>query len=60
MKNFKAIIKYNNGNLAILCSKCRKIIKVGYQFNEEESKFARGESTLEPQYCDQHLPKKIL
>ena len=47
----KAIIKYNGGNLALLCSTCRIILKIGYQFTEEERKAARGEITLPPQTC---------
>jgi len=52
MKKKKAKIKFNGGNLALLCSECNAIIKVGYQFNEEELKFARGVGDLEPLYCD--------
>ena len=48
----KAIFKFNNANLALLCSKCRKIIKVGSEFSEKEIKALRGEEYLPPQYCD--------
>lgn len=48
----KAIVKFNGGNLALLCSKCHKIIKVGSQFTKEERK-AYMNNTLEPQYCKQ-------
>jgi len=49
----KAIIKFNNAKLALLCSGCRKIIKTGKEFNEEESKYAKGEiDYLEPLYCE--------
>jgi hypothetical protein len=48
----KAIIKFNNDNLALLCSMCRRIIKTGIDFNEEENKFSKGEiDYLEPLYC---------
>lgn len=48
----KAIIKFNNGNLALLCSMCKAIVKTGRDFNEEESKFAKGEiDYLDPLYC---------
>lgn len=47
----KALIKYNGGNGAILCSQCRIIIKTGKDFTEEETKFSRGEGHLPPQYC---------
>ena len=50
----KAIIKFNNARLALLCSGCRKIVKTGGEFNEEENKFAKGEiDYLEPLYCEQ-------
>ena len=48
-----AILKFNSGNLAILCSKCYKIIKVGYEFNEKEKLFYKGQIDLEPYYCDE-------
>lgn len=34
----KAIFKWNSGNLALICSKCSKIIKEGKDFTEEEVK----------------------
>ena len=52
MKKKKAIFKYNGGDLALLCSKCRVIIKRGFQFSEEELKACTGDNTLPPQYCD--------
>lgn len=49
----KAILKFNSGNLALLCSMCRAIVKTGRDFNEEESKFAKGEiDYLDPLYCE--------
>ena len=49
----KAIVKFNSGNLALLCSMCRTIVKTGVDFNEEENKFAKGEiDYLEPLYCE--------
>ena len=48
----KAIFKFNNGNGALLCSKCRVILKVGYEFTEEERKAMKGEVKLKAQYCD--------
>ena len=32
----KAVIKFNGGNLALLCSKCSVIIKTGKDFTKEE------------------------
>lgn len=48
----KARFKFNNGNLALLCSKCSVIIKEGYQFTEDELKACKGEKYLKPQYCE--------
>lgn len=48
----KAIFKFNGGAGAILCSKCRVIIKTGKDFNENESKAMRGEAKLEEQFCN--------
>lgn len=48
----KAIIKFNGGNLALLCSNCRVIIKTGVEFTPEEMEFALKNKHLDPQYCD--------
>lgn len=48
----EAIFKFNNGNLAILCSGCRAIIKTGVDFTDEETKACRGERPLTAQYCE--------
>ena len=49
----KAIVKFNGGRGALLCSKCRVIMKVGHEFNDEETQYIRGEiDYLPPQYCD--------
>ena len=49
----KAIIKYNGGLLALLCSNCRVIIKTGKDFTKEESDFAMIEDAhLDPLYCE--------
>lgn len=47
----KAVFKYNNGNLALLCTGCRTIIKTGLQFTEEEFETYQGKKYLPPQYC---------
>ena len=48
----KAIFKFNNGNGAILCSKCRIIIKTGIDYTDEEKEAAYGkENNLPAQYC---------
>lgn len=53
MKKEYLKIKFNSGNLAILCSKCSRIIKVGKDFTKEELDFATGKSKkkLPAQYC---------
>jgi hypothetical protein len=48
----KAIFKFNNGNGALLCSKCRVIIKTGRDFTEEEIKAIKEKVDMPPQYCD--------
>ena len=48
----RAIFKYNGGNGALLCSKCRVIIKTGVDFTEEEKKAIKGEIELPPQFCE--------
>lgn len=48
----KAIFKFNNGNGALLCSKCRTIIKIGKDFDDLELKAIKGEVEMPPQYCD--------
>lgn len=47
-----AIFKYNGGQGALLCSKCRVIIKTGVNFTEEEKRAIKGEIKLPPQYCE--------
>ena len=52
--------------LAILCSSCNTILKTGDEFTEVESKFAKGEGHLDPQYCnrcirvDSNMPYKYV
>ena len=55
----KAIIKFNGGNLALLCSRCRVIIKTGKDFTQEELDYTLGVGKtvgtspyLPPQYCE--------
>jgi hypothetical protein len=54
----KAIIKFNGGNLALLCSDCRTIIKTGVDFTPEEMEFALSNKHLDPQYCEKCKSKK--
>lgn len=53
----KAIVKFNGGKLALLCSKCRVIIKEGKDFSYQEKQFVQGDMYLPPQYCDQCVIK---
>ena len=53
----KAIFKFNSSLGAILCSSCRKIIKIGKDFTDEEWKAFRGELDYPAQYCDQCVIK---
>lgn len=56
----KAIVKFNGGNLALLCSRCSVIIKTGKDFTKEELDFTLGKSKnlLPPQYCDKCVIKE--
>ena len=49
----KAIVKFNGGKLALLCSVCRTIIKTGIDFTPEEIEFALKDKHLGAQYCEQ-------
>lgn len=57
MRKERAIIKFNGGNLAIICSQCRVIIKTGKDFTKEELEFALKDKHLPPQYCEQCVIK---
>jgi hypothetical protein len=54
----KAIIKFNGGNLALLCSGCSVIIKTGKDFTQEEESFALEDTHLNPQYCQNCKPQE--
>jgi hypothetical protein len=48
----KAIVKFNGGRLALLCSNCRVIIKEGKDFSKEELMYVKGDlQYLPPQKC---------
>lgn len=55
----KAILKFNGGKLALLCSKCRIIIKTGIEFTKEEKEFAFGKINLPPLYCERCKKKGL-
>ena len=50
--NVSAILKYNNGRCAVLCSKCIVIIRQGSTLTDEDRKAIMGEIKLPSQYCD--------
>lgn len=50
----KAIIKFNSGNGAVLCSTCSVIIRAGLQMTKDDWSAARGEKNLPAQYCTKH------
>jgi hypothetical protein len=56
MSNDKAIVKFNNSKLALLCSGCRTIIKTGKDFTEKELNFVFEKGKLPPQYCEKCKP----
>jgi hypothetical protein len=59
MDREKAIIKYNGGLLALLCSKCKVIIKTGKDFTKEECDFAIIDGAhLDPLYCEKCKSEK--
>ena len=50
----KAIVKFNGGNLAMLCNNCRVIIKTGVDFTKEEIEYTFSKGMyLPPRYCEQ-------
>lgn len=53
MEKEKAIVKFNGGNLAMLCSGCRVIIKTGKDFTQDELDFVmiKGKH-LDSLYCE--------
>ena len=49
----KAVFKFNGGAGALLCSKCKIVIKTGKDFTEIEWKAVRGEANIEAQFCNE-------
>ena len=56
----RAIVKFNGGNLALLCSNCKVIMKTGKDFTQEELDYTLGKlkNNLPPQYCEKCKEKK--
>ena len=55
-----AIIKFNGGNLALLCNTCSTIIKTGVDFTPDEREFALRDKHLPPQYCETCKTKTMI
>ena len=56
----KAIIKFNGGDLALLCSGCSSIVKTGVDFTQDELDFALTKGKhLDPLYCDKCKNKNL-
>ena len=52
MPKSKANFKLNDGNTALLCSRCSTIIKTINNFNNDELLASKGVKYLSPQYCE--------
>jgi hypothetical protein len=52
-----AIFKFNDGQGALLCSDCRKIIKTAQEYTLEELAASQGEGNLPAQYCETCSPE---
>jgi hypothetical protein len=57
MKN-KLHFKYNSGHLAIVCGKCGRILKQGFEFTAEERLACHGQITLPDRLCEECLKSK--
>lgn len=54
-----AKFKFNNGNMAILCSNCDKIVKTGKDFTEQEWAAMEGKGDVKSVYCDECKDKVV-
>lgn len=54
MSDNRAIFKFNDGNVELLCSECGAVVKTDPKFDIVVKFAAKGIVTLEPQYCDKH------
>ena len=54
-----AKFKFNNGNMAIICSNCDKIVKTGKDFTEQEWAAMEGRGDVKSVYCDECKDKVI-
>jgi hypothetical protein len=58
MEKERAIVKFNGGLGALLCSSCRKILRTAKDFSKEELMYIRGElQYLPPQFCSECVIK---
>jgi hypothetical protein len=60
MNEKKAVVKFNNSNLAVLCSYCHKILKTAKELTNDELFLVLGEDKnhLPAQYCEQCKEKQ--
>lgn len=54
-----AKFKFNNGNMAILCSNCDKIVKTGKDFTEQEWAALEGKGDVASVYCEECKDKVV-
>lgn len=57
----KAVVKFNNGNLAVLCSYCHKILRTGTDLTNDELFLVLSENEkifIPAQYCETCKPKE--
>lgn len=54
-----AILKFNGGMGAVLCSKCWATIREGSEMTEEDNVAMKGEGVLEAQYCEICNPRSM-
>ena len=61
MNEKKAVVKFNNSNLAVLCSYCHKILKTGTDLTNDELFLVLSENEkdfIPAQYCETCKPKE--
>jgi len=55
----KATVKFNGGNLAVLCSYCHKILKTGKDLTDDELFLVLSDkNNLPAQYCEECKTKQ--
>lgn len=54
-----AKFKFNNGNMAMLCPNCDKIVKTAKDFTDQEWKALEGKGDVKSIYCEDCKDKVI-